>query len=231
MRGIWRTHNCDVHRTLRQQDLSLRFFHGAQGSALLSVAGDSGTGHRQFKSQIQLDGGIDHGIEPEDLLLAIGVLGVAANPDPGIHIRGEFRAAKEEGIGLDAVIESDTGDHSPFNDKIKACSLQFFLKIEDLIEDTGLVGIGLVKAKGQNLHLWSLNIRGKPGRRAVYLDANFLVDNDSGRISEAVNDPLPDVIDDAFELDELTLLTEIGAAFVPGIGGEKSAIGGKDLIR
>jgi hypothetical protein len=199
-------------------------------SALLSVAGDSGAGHRQFKSQIQLDGGIDHGIEPEDLLLAIGVLGVAANPDSGIHISGEFRAAKEERIGLDAVIEGDTGDHSPFDDKIKACSLQFFFKIEDLVGDTGLVGIGLVKAKCQNLNLWSLNIRWKPVRRTVCLDANFLVDNDSGRISEAVNDPLPDVIDDAFELDELTLLTEIGAAFVPSIGGEKGSVGSHDLI-
>jgi hypothetical protein len=199
-------------------------------SALLSVAGDSGTGHRQFKSQIQLDGGIDHGIEPEDLLLAIGVLGVAANPDPGIHISGEFRAAKEEGIGLDAVIEGDTGDHSPFNNKIKACSLQFFFKIEDLVENTGLVGTGLVKAKGQNLNLWSLNIRGKSGRRTVCPDADFLVDNDSGRISEAVNDPLPDIIDDAFELDDLTFLTKIGAAFVPSIGGEKGSVGRHDLI-
>jgi len=75
-----------------------------------------------------------------------------------------------------------------------------------------------------------LNIRGKPGRRAVCPDVDFLADNDSGRISEAVNDSLSDVIDDAFELDELTLLTEIGAAFVPGIGGEKGPVGSHDLI-
>ena len=61
---------------------------GDKMSALLSVASDSGTGHRQFKSQIQFDGGIDHGIEAKDLLLAIGVLWVAANPDSGIHISG-----------------------------------------------------------------------------------------------------------------------------------------------
>lgn len=61
---------------------------GDKMSAFLSIAGDSGTGHRQFKTQIHFDGGIDHGIEPEDLLLVIGVLGVAANPNPGIYISG-----------------------------------------------------------------------------------------------------------------------------------------------
>lgn len=35
---------------------------------------------------------------------------------------------------------------------------------------------------------------------------------------------LPDVVNDAFEFDRFTLVTKVGAAFVPGISGEKSAI-------
>ena len=155
---------------------------------------------------------------------------VSAHPDSGIHIRRELGAAKKEGVGFSAVMQDDAGDHSPFDDEIEACCLEFFLDIEDLVKDTGLIGIGLLKTEGQDLHPGFFDIRRKPGRRAVNPDTDFLPDDDLGRISKAIRNSLTDVFDDAFKLDKLTVTTEVGAALVPGVGREKGAIGSKNLI-
>ena len=104
-----------------------------------------------------------------------------------------------------------------------------FFEIANFVEDTGIVGIGLLKAKGQDFHFGSLNIRGESGRRALCSDADFLADENSSRISKAIKDFLSDVLDDTLELDAVTLLTEIGASFIPGIGGKKGAVGRQDL--
>jgi hypothetical protein len=71
-------------------------FVGDKVPSLFGIACDGTAGYREFQPQIHLDGGIDEGVEAEDLLLAIWVLGVTANADPGIHVGGEFRAAKKE---------------------------------------------------------------------------------------------------------------------------------------
>jgi hypothetical protein len=107
--------------------------------------------------------------------------------------------------------------------------LKVFFEAEDLIEDAGFVGIGLLKAKGQDIHSGSFNIRGESGRRAICFDADFLADGDSSRISESIKNSVSNVIDDTAELDELAVLTEIGASFISGVGGEKGAIGSQDL--
>ena len=107
--------------------------------------------------------------------------------------------------------------------------MKLIFEKEDFIQDTGFFGIGLLKAKGQDFNAGFLNIRGESVRRAVCPDADFLADEDSSRISEAIKDSLSDVTNDALELDELTLLAEIGAALIPGIGGEKGAVGSYDI--
>ncbi len=104
-----------------------------------------------------------------------------------------------------------------------------FFEIEDSVKDTGFFWIGFLKAKCQDFNAGFLNIRGESVRRAVCPDAYFLADEDSGRISEAIKDFLPDVTNDALELNELTLFTEIGTAFIPGVGGEKGAVGRYDI--
>ena len=38
-----------------------------------------------------------------------------------------------------------------------------------------------------------------------------------------------DIVNDAFELNAFTLLAKVGAAFVPGVGGKKSAVCSEDL--
>ena len=70
---------------------------------------------------------------------------------------------------------------------------------------------------------------GKPGRRTLYLDSDFLSYDDSGWIIESVKDPLSDVIDDAFEFDAFTPLGKVGAPLIPGVGVKKSAVCGEDL--
>jgi hypothetical protein len=161
----------------------------------------------------------------------IWVLRVTTDSDSGIHIGREFRAAKGEGIFIGAVIQDDFGDHPSLEDDIESGSLKVLFEAEDLIEDAGFVGIGLPEAKGQYLHFGSFDMGWKPMGRALREDSNFLAGDESRRISKTVEDPLTDVMDDAFELDKLALLAEIRAAFVSGICGEEGSVGGNDLKR
>ena len=91
-------------------------------------------------------------------MFLVGVLRVTSDANPGLHVRGELRAAKEEGVILGTVIQSDFCDEPPFDDKIEIGLLEFILKVEDLVEDAGVFRVGLLKAKGQDLHSWSGDI-------------------------------------------------------------------------
>ena len=125
---------------------------------LLGVSGQCGAGHGQFQTKVEFDGGIDHGIETEDLLLSLGVLGITSNADPGIRVGWELRAAKEKRIFFGPVIQGNFSNEAPLDDKIEIGLLEFILKIEDLVEDAGVLVVGLLKAKGQDLHPWSGDI-------------------------------------------------------------------------
>jgi hypothetical protein len=138
-------------------------------------------------------------------------------------------AAKEEGIALSAVAQDNAGDESSFDDEIETCSLKLFLEAEDLVEDTGLVWISLLKAKGEDLHPGFRDVGGESVRRAVNFDPDLLAEDDPGRICKTVKDPLPDVSDNALELNHLTVFTEVGAAPVSGIGWEERAVGSQDF--
>jgi len=196
---------------------------------LLGVAGQRGAGHGQFQTKVDLDGGIDHGIEPENFLLSVGVLRVTSDADSSIHVRGELRAAKEEGVILDTVIQSDLCDETSFDDKIEIGFSECILKVEDLVEDAGVFRVGLLKAKCQDLHLRSGDIWGESMGRAFCTDADFFAQYDLMRISETVKNASSHVIDDTSELDVVAVLAEIGTAFVPGIGWEKGAVGGENF--
>ena len=65
--------------------------------------------------------------------------------------------------------------------------------------------------------------------RAICFDANLLAQDDPGRICKTIQDPLPDIGDDALELDHLAVFAEISAALVSGIGWEEGAVGGQDF--
>ena len=61
-------------------------FVGNKVPAFFAVAGDSGASHGKFYSQIQFDGGVDNGIESEDLLFAVGIFGVSSDADSRVGI-------------------------------------------------------------------------------------------------------------------------------------------------
>lgn len=63
---------------------------------LFSVSGDRGAGHGKFYSEIEFDGGVDNCIKAEDLLDAVGVLGVSSHTDPGIAIMRQLGTPKAE---------------------------------------------------------------------------------------------------------------------------------------
>ena len=94
---------------------------------LLSITGNGGTGYRQLQPKLQLDGGIDNGVKAKDLLFSIRVLRVSAHSDSGIHIRGEFGAAKEEGVGEGIIIQDDFSEHPSLDHQIKTGPVQLFL--------------------------------------------------------------------------------------------------------
>ena len=94
------------------------------------------------------------------------------------------------------------------------------MEAKNLVKDAGRIRVGLLKTKGEDLHLGSWDISREFGRGTVGPDADFLAQDDPFRISEPVKDSLSDVFDDAFELDRVTIATEMGTPLVPSICGE-----------
>src|SRR3989339_1995641 len=123
---------------------------GNKMPSLFAVAGDSGAGHGQFYPEIQFDGGIDNRVKAEDLLDAVRVFGVSQPADFGVHVMRQLGTPKEEGVGLGAVAHDNLGKEAPFYDQVEVLPLQLFLNTEDLIEDTGLFRVGLLKGEGQD---------------------------------------------------------------------------------
>ena len=202
---------------------------GDEPFTLFGVAGDGGAGNRKLDSQLEVDGGIDDGIEAEDFLLAIGILGISANTDSCIHISWKPGTTEEKGVGFGVGIQVDASDDSSFWDKVEPCFLEVLLKAKNLVKDAGRIRIGLLKTKGEEFHLGFWDIMGKFGGRTVGLDADFFAQDDPFRVSEAIEDFLSDVIDDVSDLDCITIATEMGTPLVPGICGEKGAIGCQDV--
>ena len=66
---------------------------------------------------------------------------------------------------------------------------------------------------------------------AVGGDSDLLAGDESGRIGQAVKDPLTDVFDNAFELDKFTICAKVRTAFVSGIGRKKGTVGCNDFKR
>jgi len=69
-------------------------------SAFFAVAGDGGAGHGEFYSQVQFDGGVDNGIESEDLLDTVGIFGVSPDANSRIEVIRHSGTAKGEGISF-----------------------------------------------------------------------------------------------------------------------------------
>jgi len=201
---------------------------GNEVMALQGVAGDGGASHRQFDAEIEFDGGIDDGIEAEDFLLPIGILRVAAHSDPGIEIGRQLGAAKEEGVV--AVVDDDFGEDSAFDNEVEPHLAELIFEAENGVEHTGVLRICFPQGEGEHFDLGSFLVLGESGGRAFDFDADIFAGDDVCWVLKSIGDSAPDVVDDAFELDELAVRAEIGAAFVTGVGGEKGSVGSDDLV-
>lgn len=177
-------------------------------SSLFAVAGYGGASHGDFQSEIRLNGRVNDGVEAEDFLGAVGVFGVFPHADFGIQIRGQFGTGEEEGIGFGAVAQDDLCKEAPFDDQIQMSPLQLFLNPEDLVKDTGLFRIGLVKTEGKEFHLGpgDFGLSWEPMRGAFHFDADFF--KKRLRMVQAVEDSFLDISDDADKLNALAIFLE-----------------------
>jgi len=203
-------------------------FDGNKLVSLLGIAGDGEASHRQFDTQSELDSGADDGVIAEDFLFAIWILGIPSYTDSGLCIGGQLWATKEEGVDL--LCEVNLLDDARFDDEIEACALEPFLEAKDLIEGARVLGIGLLETQGEQFDLGPLDIFGEVRGWALEFDADLFSGDDFCGIIESVADSSVDVVYEPFELDRLTHLAEVGAAFVSGVCGEEGAIQGEDLI-
>jgi len=201
-------------------------------SSLLAVAGDGGAGHGQLYPEIQLDGGVDNGIEAEDLLDAVRVLGVSPHADFRIGIMGHFGTPEEEGIGFGAVPQNDLCKDPSLYHQIEPRLLQFFLDAKYLVEDTRLFRIGLPKTEGQDLYLGPryFGMIGKPLGRAFDLHPHVFEKRCPVRMVQPIEYPSADIVDNANEFNAFTFFFEPGAALVAGIGRKEGPVGGDDFI-
>ena len=170
----------------------------------------------QFYPEIQFDGSINNRVKAEDFLDAVRVFGVSPHADPGIHVMRQLGTLEEEGVGLGAVAQDDLCKDAPFDDQIEVLPLQLFLNTEDLIEDTGIFRIGLLKTESQNLHLGSggFGMNGEAAGGAFHLDADLFMKGLLIGMVQPVADPSSNIFDNADKLDAVAFPLEPGASLL-----------------
>ena len=144
----------------------------------------------------------------------------------------QLGTSEEKGVGLGAVAQDDLCKDAPFDDQIEVLPSQLFLNAKDLIEDTGLFRIGLLKSEGQDFHLGSVDfgMNGDAAGGAFHLDSDLLMKGLLIGMVEPVADPSSNIFDNADKLNTVTFFLEPGAAFVSGTGRKEGPVGGDDLI-
>ena len=88
----------------------------------------------------------------------------------------------------------------------------------------------LLKRKGKDLYFGPGDILWKVEGRTWSLDADLFTRNNSFGCGQPPSDSLLHIFDNPLELDGITVLTEVGAALIPGIGWKKCTVGGNDFI-
>ena len=104
--------------------------------AFLGITGNGAAGHRQFQSKLKLDRGIDHSVKTKNLLFSVGVLGISPNAYSGLHVSGQFRTSKKEGIRGNAFSHFNPGDDTSFDHQIQTGLMQLLFKNKNTIEYT-----------------------------------------------------------------------------------------------
>ena len=76
-----------------------------------------------------------------------------------------------------------------------------------------------------------MDVFGEAGGRAIDTDFDLPAQSHTLGVLQLIENSPANIIDEAFKLDGMTLLTEVGAAFIVGVRGEEGAIGGEDAKR
>ena len=200
--------------------------------SFFAVAGDGGAGHRQLYPQIQFDGGVDNGIEAEDLFFAVGVFGVSSDADSRIGVVRHFGTPEEKGIGFGGIPHNNFCKDSSFDLQIEAGLLKIFFDAKYLVKDAGFFRIGLLEAEGKDFHLVPgyLGMIGKSPGGTLDLYPDVFEERLPVRMVHPIEDPSADIVDNADELDAVTFFFEPGATLVSGVGGKEGSIGSDYLV-
>ena len=174
----------------------------------------------------------DNRVKAENLLDAVRVFGVSPHADPGVHVMRQLGTSEEEGVGLGAVAQDDLCKDAPFDDQIEVLPLQIFLNAKDLIEDTGIFRIGILKTETQNLHLGPLHfgMNGEAAGGAFHLDADLFMKGLLVGMVQPLADSSSNIFDNADKLDAVAFLLKPGASFISGVCRKEGPVGGDDLI-
>ena len=104
-------------------------------------------------------------------------------------------------------MEVDSSD-----DEIEALGFKFFFDSEDFIKRVWLFGVSDFKGEGEELDFWFLDVFGKAGGRAIDTDLDLPAQSHTLGVLQFIEDSPANIIDEAFKLDGMTLLTEVEPA-------------------
>jgi hypothetical protein len=126
-------------------------------------------------------------------------LGVPADPDASLHIRGKLGAGEAKGV--DFVSQVDGIEQSPPGNEIQVQPSQFILNTEELIEETWPLGIGLLETQDQELHFRPFEVLREIGTGTLHLYPDLFSGNDPLRLTQAIKDSFTDVSNEALKLN------------------------------
>ena len=167
--------------------------------ALLGVACDGDAGHGELDAKGELDGSADDGVESEDLFFAIGILGVPADPDASLHVRGKFGAGEAKGV--DFVSQVDGLKQSPLGNEIQLQLSQFIFNSKELIEKTWPLGIDLLETQDQELNFGPFEVFREIGAGTLYLYPDLFSRHDPLGFTQTIADSFADVCNEALKLN------------------------------
>ena len=97
-----------------------------------------------------------------------------------------------------------------------------------MIEGAGIFRICDLKRESEELDFGFWDGFREPRGGAIDTDVDLSAEGEALGFLQFIEDSSADIFDEALELDGGTLVAEVGAALVVGVGREEGAIGGED---
>jgi hypothetical protein len=121
-------------------------------------------------------------------------------------------------------MEVDLSDH-----EIEALGMKLLLDSKDFIKRAGLFGVSNFEVEGHKFDLRFFDIFREASGGAIDTDLDLSAQGQALGVLQFIEDSSSDIFDEALELDGLTLLTEVGAAFVMRVGGKEGTVCREDV--